>query len=102
MLLLKQTLVCSRNKKLAKIDIKDLKAYYITERGPIQAVDGVNLELSDNESLGIVGESACGKSTLGSTLMMSIQPPGRIIEGRIQINDLDLNAMPKSEFDKQV
>jgi peptide/nickel transport system ATP-binding protein len=60
------------------------------------------LELLDDESLGIVGESACGKSTLGAALIRSIQRPGRIIEGSMTLGDTDITKMPASEFDSKV
>ena len=54
---------------LPKLKVSGLKAYYFTDNGIIRAVDGVNFEISEGQSLGIVGESACGKSTLGAALM---------------------------------
>jgi peptide/nickel transport system ATP-binding protein len=82
--------------------VSDLKAYYFTEKGPIRGVDGVNFKLSEGESLGIVGESACGKSTLGAALMQSIQSPGRIVEGSIILEGADITRMSSSEFDSKV
>ena len=79
-----------------------LKAYYFTENGLIRAVDGINFELSEGESLGIVGESACGKSTLGAALMQSMQLPGRIVEGSITLSGDDITKMSSSEFDRKV
>ncbi|MGI0019523.1 MAG: ATP-binding cassette domain-containing protein, partial [Nitrososphaera sp.] len=68
---------------MGRLAVSGLAAYYFTERGPVRAVDGLNFELSDGESLGIVGESACGKSTLGSALLRSMQPPGKIVAGSV-------------------
>jgi peptide/nickel transport system ATP-binding protein len=87
---------------LPELIVSDLKAYYFTEKGPIRGVDGVNFKLSDGESLGIVGESACGKSTLGAALMQSIQSPGRIVEGSIVLGGTDITKMSSSEFDSKV
>jgi peptide/nickel transport system ATP-binding protein len=87
---------------LPKLVLSGLKAYYFTEKGAVRAIDGINLELLDGESLGIVGESACGKSTLGAALIRSIQRPGRIIEGSITLGDTDITKMPASEFDSNV
>ena len=78
-----------------------LKAYYFTENGVIRAVDGINFKLSEGESLGIVGESACGKSTLGAALMQSMQLPGRIVEGSITLAGDDITKMSSSEFDRK-
>lgn len=83
-----------------------LKTYYFTEYGVIKAVDGVNFDIADGQSVGIVGESACGKSTLGATIMRSIQLPGRIVEGSIILgnddDDDDITKMSPSEFDMKV
>ena len=79
-----------------------LKAYYFTENGIIRGVDGVNFEIAEGESLGIVGESACGKSTLGAALMRSIQSPGRIVEGSITLGGDDITKIPSSEFDSKI
>jgi peptide/nickel transport system ATP-binding protein len=87
---------------LPKLKVSDLKAYYFTENGIIRAVDGINFEISEGESLGIVGESACGKSTLGGALMQSIQLPGRIVDGSIILGADDITKMSPSEFDRKV
>jgi peptide/nickel transport system ATP-binding protein len=86
---------------LPKLTASGLKAYYFTENGVIRAVDGINFKLSEAESLGIVGESACGKSTLGAALMQSIQFPGRIVEGSITLAGDDITKMSSSEFDRK-
>lgn len=87
---------------LPKLAVSGLKAYYITERGPVRAVDEVNLELSSGESIGIVGESACGKSTLGAALMRSMQPPGKIAGGNVTLDGDDISKMPAPEFDNRI
>jgi peptide/nickel transport system ATP-binding protein len=87
---------------LSKLAVSGLKAYYFTRNGLIRAVDGVNFDLLHGESLGIVGESACGKSTLGSAIIRSIQPPGRIVEGSITLGDADITKMRAAEFDNKV
>ena len=87
---------------MPKLAVAGLKAYYATEKGPVRAVDGVNLQLSDGESLGIVGESACGKSTLGAALMRSMQAPGKIAGGGMTLDGADLLNMPPAEFNSKV
>jgi len=87
---------------LPKLAVTGLKAYYVTEKGPVRAVDGINLQLLDGESLGIVGESACGKSTLGAALMRSMQPPGKIVGGNVVLDDTDLSNMSPSEFNSKI
>ena len=64
------------NGKLAQdaiIQVEDLKIYYPTDEGVVRAVDGVDFELKTGETLGVVGESGCGKTTLGRTVV-GLQP----------------------------
>jgi peptide/nickel transport system ATP-binding protein len=87
---------------LPKLKVSELKAYYITERGLTRAVDGISFELSGSESLGIVGESACGKSTLGSALIRSMQSPGKIVAGNFTLDSSEILKMPASEYNRRV
>jgi peptide/nickel transport system ATP-binding protein len=86
---------------MARLAVSGLAAYYFTERGPVRAVDGVNFDLLEGESLGIVGESACGKSTLGSALLRSMQSPGKIVAGSVVLGGEDMLAMADKEFDRK-
>lgn len=66
------------------LEIRNLKTYFFLEKGTIRAVDGVNLSLDRKATLGLVGESGCGKSITAMSVMRLIQsPPGRIVEGEI-------------------
>ena len=66
------------------LEIKNLKTYFFLDSGTVRAVDGVNLKLDRNTTLGLVGESGCGKSVTALSVMRLIQsPPGKITEGRI-------------------
>jgi peptide/nickel transport system ATP-binding protein len=91
-----------RRERKLKLSVEGLRAHYITGRGPVRAVDGVNFELGEGEVIGIVGESACGKSTLGSALMRSLQPPGKILGGKVVLEGRDVLALSQREFDKSV
>jgi peptide/nickel transport system ATP-binding protein len=91
-----------QEKASPKLSVSGLKAYYFTDGGTLRAVDGVNFQILGNESLGIVGESACGKSTLGAALMRSLQFPGRIVDGNMVLDNRDLSKMPAKEFDGSV
>lgn len=85
-----------------KLSVAGLKAYYLTERGPVQAVDGVNLGLLEGESLGVVGESACGKSSLGAALLRSMQRPGKIMGGSVILAGQDITLLTDSDFDRNI
>jgi oligopeptide/dipeptide ABC transporter ATP-binding protein len=66
------------------LDIKNLKTYFFLDSGTVRAVDGVDIALDRNTTLGLVGESGCGKSVTAMSVMRLIQsPPGRIVEGEI-------------------
>ena len=70
------------------LNIKDLKTYFFTDDGIAQAVDDVSLTLRQGETLGIVGESGCGKSVTALSIMRLIpQPPGKIVDGEITFAD---------------
>jgi peptide/nickel transport system ATP-binding protein len=66
------------------LKLTDLRAYYNTPRGEVQAVDGVSFDIRENEILGIAGESGCGKSTLLKVLYGNVQPPLRIVSGNFE------------------
>ncbi len=78
------------------LNVEDLRTYFFTRRGVAKAVDGVSFTLDKGESLGLVGESGCGKSvTCLSILRLVPQPAGRIVGGRILLNGEDI--LTKSE-----
>ncbi|MDE2638305.1 MAG: ATP-binding cassette domain-containing protein, partial [Chloroflexota bacterium] len=69
--------------------LRDLRCYYDTPRGVVQAVDGVSIDIRPNEVLGIAGESGCGKSTLLKALYDYLQPPLRIVSGSYEADITD-------------
>ena len=73
------------------IDIKGLKTQFLTERGVVRAVDGVDLSVGKGCTLGVVGESGCGKTVLALSIMRLVPtPPGKIIAGNILLDGCDL------------
>jgi oligopeptide/dipeptide ABC transporter ATP-binding protein len=69
------------------LEIKNLKTYFTLEGKTIKAVDGVSLTLKRNETLGLVGESGCGKSITAMSIMQLIKsPPGKIVDGQILLH----------------
>ncbi|MDH3192616.1 MAG: ABC transporter ATP-binding protein, partial [Nitrosopumilus sp.] len=77
--------------------VKDLSAQYFTSKGPIYALEDINFELEDGESLGIAGESACGKSTLGLSVMRMLL--GGKTTGEILFDGESLLELSESAFD---
>lgn len=81
------------------LEIKDLYVSFDTYAGEVQAVRGVSLEVGKGETLGIVGESGCGKSvTMQSMLKLIPMPPGRIKSGEILFNGKDLAKLSEKEL----
>ncbi|HLZ18291.1 MAG TPA: ABC transporter ATP-binding protein [Smithellaceae bacterium] len=75
------------------LDIENLKTVFHTAKGTIKAVDGVSLTLGKGETLGVVGESGCGKTMLALSLMRLIPANGRIAEGRAAFDGEDLLSL---------
>jgi oligopeptide/dipeptide ABC transporter ATP-binding protein len=83
------------------LDVRDLRTYFITSHSVVKAVDGVSFHIDENETLGIVGESGCGKTvTCLSILRLIPQPTGRIVGGKILFNGKDIVAMSEKEVQK--
>jgi len=81
------------------LSVKGLSATYNSSKGPVYAVDDVDFELEDGKSIGIAGESACGKSTLGLSLIRMLL--GGKTEGEILFDGESLLEMKESDFDEQ-
>ncbi|MFI5359300.1 MAG: ABC transporter ATP-binding protein [Halanaerobiales bacterium] len=81
------------------LEIRNLKTYFYTENGVSKAVDGVDLEIYPGETLGVVGESGCGKSVTSLSIMRLIQePPGKIVDGEILFKGRDLARLSQDEM----
>jgi oligopeptide/dipeptide ABC transporter ATP-binding protein len=80
------------------LDVRNLKTYFFTEDGVVKAVDGVDLTIRPGEVLGLVGESGCGKSVTSLSIMRLISAPGRIMEGEILFDDIDLAKLSETEM----
>lgn len=83
----------------ALLTIRGLKTIFTSDNGTAAAVDGLDLELKGEETLGLVGESGCGKSVTALSIMRLIQsPPGRIVAGEILFEGVDLLRLAESEM----
>jgi len=81
--------------------VEDLHTHFITEAGTVRAVDGVSLTVRKGETLGIVGESGCGKSVTALSILRLIpNPPGKIVGGQILLDGRNLLALPDDEMRK--
>ena len=81
------------------LSIRNLKTYFYTEEGIVEALDGVNLDIFQGETLGLVGETGCGKSVTALSIMQLIpSPPGKIVAGEIFFEGEDLLKKSSEEI----
>ena len=65
------------------ISLRNLKTYFFLQQGTVRSVDGVDFDIHRGQTLGVVGESGCGKSVTAQSILRIVPPPGRIVEGEI-------------------
>jgi peptide/nickel transport system ATP-binding protein/oligopeptide transport system ATP-binding protein len=83
------------------LEVRNLCTYFETARGTVRAVDGVDFTLNEGDTLGIVGESGCGKTVLALSIMRLIPvPPGRIVSGSVLFEGADLIRLSEPEMRK--
>ncbi|RLF18694.1 MAG: ABC transporter ATP-binding protein [Thermoprotei archaeon] len=88
---------------MSLLEIKDLRMYYsIEKKGWVKAVDGINLRVGKGKTLGLVGESGCGKSSLGLTILRILPSNAKIMDGQIKLEGQDILSMPEDRFRKEV
>jgi len=84
------------------LKVENLKINFFTRKGIVYAVDDISLTLKKGETLGLVGESGCGKTTTVLGLMKMVPTPGEIIGGRILIDGKDIIPLSENEMRKKV
>jgi peptide/nickel transport system ATP-binding protein len=80
------------------LEVKNLKVYFMTQGGPAKAVDNVEFSIKKNETLGLIGESGCGKTTMAMSIMKFVKPPGKIISGSIRFMGEDIVPMTDEQI----
>jgi oligopeptide/dipeptide ABC transporter ATP-binding protein len=80
------------------VELRDLRTHFFTRDGVVRAVDGVTFEIHDGRTLGVVGESGCGKSITAMSILRLIERPGRIVDGQILFRGRDLVTASESEM----
>ena len=75
------------------LQVENLRTHYFTDEGLVQAADGVSFTLEKGESIGIAGESGCGKTTVAMSLMRLIEG-GAVVGGKVILEGLSLLDMP--------
>lgn len=82
------------------LEIGDLKVYYIIKQGAVRAVDGVSFEIKRGDALGLAGESGCGKTTIALSIMRLLPKNGKIIDGKIVFDGIDLTNINEEKMRK--
>ncbi len=80
------------------LEVDNLSTHFPAEAGIVRAVDRVSFHVDEGETLGLVGESGCGKSAAALSLLRLPPPPGRIVSGRIVYKGTDLMTLPEREM----
>ena len=80
------------------LEVKNLKTYFFTDEGLVKAVDDVSFAVRKGETLGLVGESGCGKSVTAMSISRLVSPPGRAVAGEILLNGRHLARLSDSEM----
>jgi len=86
----------SRSEAVLRID--DLRTHFFTRAGVVKAVDGISFDLYPGETLGIVGESGSGKSVTMFSALRLVAPPGRIVEGSVRFDGVDVLALSDKQL----
>jgi len=84
------------------LEIWDLRTYFYTYKGVVKALEGVNLRIGAHELLGLVGETGCGKTVTGLSILRLIDSPGKIIGGEIVFSGEDLLKLSENEMSERI
>jgi oligopeptide transport system ATP-binding protein len=82
------------------LDVRDLRTRFFTRAGTVHAVNGVSFHVDRGESLGLVGESGCGKSVTALSIMGLVPSPGRIVSGEVMFDGRDLVTLGEAERER--
>ncbi len=80
------------------LQIRNLKTYFYTEEGVVKAVDGVSFDMYEDETLGLVGETGCGKSVTALSILRLVRVPGKILEGSVTFKGRDLLDLTEKDM----
>jgi len=84
------------------LEVKDLELHYFTRKGVVRAVDKISFDVRPGETLGVVGESGCGKTTMATALLNMPTPPGQIVGGQILLDGIDTLKLSEQEIRRRV
>jgi len=81
------------------LEVSDLRTFFKTREGEVHAVDGVSFSVEEGKTLGIVGESGCGKSVTALSIMGLVQSPGRVVSGTAVFDGRELTTLSEGELE---
>lgn len=87
---------------MALLEVKNLKMYFQTMRGDVRAVDGVTFDVRKRDSLGLAGESGCGKTSVALSILRLLPWNGKIVDGSIEFDGVDLVKMSQDKLRDQI
>lgn len=90
--------VSIQNSSGTLLEVQNLYTQFFTEEGVVKAVDGISFKIYKDEILGLVGETGCGKSVTALSILQLVRPPGKIIDGRIYFNGINLLELSEKEM----
>lgn len=97
----KQSSVCEKSKQEILLSVRDLQTSFFLKRGELKGVDHVSFDVFEGETIGIVGESGCGKSLTALSIMNLVpKPKGKIVGGEIVFRNENLLAKTDKEIKK--
>ena len=80
------------------LSVRNLRTHFFTRAGVVKAVDGVSFDLAAGEILGLVGESGSGKTVTGFSLLGLVDAPGRVVEGSVKLNGVELTELSDADL----
>jgi peptide/nickel transport system ATP-binding protein len=84
------------------LKVENLQMHYFTSKGAVRAIDDLSFELMRGETIGLVGESGCGKTSLGTSILRMPTPPGRYVSGKIFVDGVDVIPLPEKEVRRNI
>ncbi len=84
------------------LEVQNLKLHYFTSKGIVRAVDDISFFLNEGETLGVVGESGCGKTTMAVALLKMPTPPGRIVGGQIIVDGQNIMSLNETVMRRKI